>query len=137
MSAGALLGGCGTAGGPALGQGISLPSTTPTVAPSPACGGFHLDITNLTAQTVLVRLNGRDSMTVTSHEIGAVIYQYGPGGVSDMPWHVDIVDPATGTLLVTREVSEASGDGAATITITPPADGSAALVADVTPGKGC
>lgn len=82
-----------------------------------------------------VELNGIPSSTVQAGE-DRTIYQYGPGGVSGMPWTVTIVDPATKTVIATRDVTEASGQGAATIEVDA-GTGDTAVVGAVQAAKGC
>jgi hypothetical protein len=104
-------------------------------APAPACGGFHLLVINRGPSPVAVRLNGTPSETVDAGTDGT-IYQYGPGGVSDMPWTVTVVEPSTGTVLATRDVTESSGDGGATIEVDGGPSG-APVVGEVQRGRGC
>jgi hypothetical protein len=118
-----------------LGACSATAAPSPTQAPSPACGGFHLVVTNHGSTAVDVQLNGIPSTTIAA---GAdqTIYQYGPGGVSDMPWTVTVVDPATRTVIATRDVTEASGQGAAAIEVDAGSAG-APTVGAVQPAQGC
>jgi hypothetical protein len=102
---------------------------------SPACGGFHLVVRNDRAETVAVRLNGVPSTSVAGGT-KQIIFEYGPGGVSAMPWAVDVVDAATGAVLATREVNRDSGEGGASIVVQDAAGG-VPSVGDVRPGTGC
>lgn len=104
--------------------------------PSAACGGFHLFIGNRTSAPLEVRLNGKEALTAQPSG-DTTIYQYGPGGVSAMPWKVEIVDPVTGAVLATRDVSEGSGDRGARIEINEAQAGSAPAVGDVQSAGGC
>jgi len=104
--------------------------------PSAACGGFHLFIANKGSAPVDVHLNGVQALTAPPGE-QTTVYQYGPGGVSAMPWKVEIVDPSTGAVLANRDVSEASGDGGARIEIAAPQGTAEPVVGDVQRANGC
>ena len=112
-------------------------TATPIAIPSPACGGFHLYLTNTSSISVLERHNALDSMTVTPHEDGAIVYQYGPGGVSDMPWHVEFIDPASGAVIASHDLTQTDGGGGVTIAITPATMGGGPVIGGVTPVGGC
>ena len=83
-----------------------------------------------------VHLNGVQAITAPPGE-QSIVYQYGPGGVSAMPWKVEIVDPATGAVLAQRDVTEATGDGGALIDIAAAQGTAAPIVGDVQRAKGC
>ena len=110
-------------------------SATWGVIPSPACGGFHLVVANHGTTTVRIRVNGTD---VTSVDAAASldISEWGSPSAGALPWKVEVVDPAGGSVLATRDVTESSGQGAATMEVDAGASGGPA-VGSVQPAKGC
>lgn len=117
-----LLMGCGMAG-PAAPE------------PSSACMGFQLDVVNGTDATVEVRINGIDAGTVDPRT-DTTVFETMLAGRAEMPWTVDLVDRASGTVLGTRLVSRDGGTEAARIDVERGPDG-APTVGDVSGRSGC
>jgi hypothetical protein len=117
-----LLMGCGTAG-PAAPE------------PSSACMGFQLDVVNGTDATVQVRINGIDAGTVDPGG-ETTVFETMLAGRTEMPWTVELVDRALGTVLGSRLVSRDGGTEAARIDVEHGPDG-APTVGDVNGRSGC
>lgn len=123
IGTGTLLSGCGGSAGPA--QPFAQP------AASPACGTFQMEVVNKGTRPVLVRLDGKDADTV---EAGATGTFDGYTGEDPM-WHVEILDPATSSVLVTRDVA-VTGFGTASFEITDNDGTPAVSLVESSPG-GC
>lgn len=119
VALGALLGGCAS--------NVSRP------APSPACGTFHLDVSNGSSHPVLVRLDGEETLTL---DAGASESLDGFGSSSVGPWHVELVDTESGMVIGSRDISVDDGPAGTLIKVDDD-DAGAPAISGVTNGMGC
>jgi hypothetical protein len=103
--------------------------------PSPAFGGFRLSIHNTGSAAVLVYVNGMEQAPLDGGETRWMA-EWGAPSMGALPWKVEIVDAASGVNVATREITESSGNGAASIEVKSNASG-APTVGDVQSAKGC
>jgi hypothetical protein len=111
---GAILAGCGATGpstpaasAPAPSAPAPSPTQSPTVAPqpsdipSPACGFFQVEIRNTGTHAVQVLIDGVATATVEPGTRANLDQDPPPG---NGPWHVEIVDPASGTVVGAEDI---------------------------------
>ena len=106
---GAILGGCGTTvpSAPAASASAPSPTAQPTVAPrpsdipSPACGFFQVEVRNTGTHALQVLIDGVATATVEPGARANLDQDPPPGSG---PWHMEIVDPASGTVVGAEDI---------------------------------